>query len=78
MTTSQQKLINYHIRRLQDKRPDVRIKSIRELALLGAEEALEALHEVFQNDPDDEVKRAAQEAGREIFVKSRAGKVIDE
>jgi len=65
-------LVHYHIARLKDKNPAVRLKAINELALLGDSEALEALETVFQQDPDSEVKKAAQAAGRAIFLKLRA------
>lgn len=64
-------LVHYHITRLQDKNPTVRLKAINELALLGDPEALESLKAVFRNDADPEVKKAAQEAGRIIFLKQR-------
>lgn len=65
------KLINYHISRLNSKNREVRIKSIQELVLLDAEEALDALQDVFKTDNDENVRRAAQEAGRKIFRKVR-------
>lgn len=65
-------LVHYHVARLKDKNPAVRLKAINELALLGDPEALEALETVFQQDPDAEVKKAAQAAGRAIFLKHRA------
>lgn len=65
-------LVHYHIARLKDKNPAVRLKAINELALLGDPEALAALEAVFQQDPDAEVKKAAQTAGRAIFLKQRA------
>jgi HEAT repeat protein len=57
---------------LQDKSADVRLKSISELALIGDAEAMEALQAIFNNDPSTEVRKAAQEAGRQIFLKLRA------
>lgn len=57
--------------RLSDKSRDVRLKSIQELRLLADPAALEALEKVFATDDDPEVKKAAQEAGREIFLKTR-------
>lgn len=65
------RLVEYHIGRLQDKNPDVRLKSINELALLADSDALEALQHVYENDADPEVRKAAQEAGRAIFRKQR-------
>lgn len=66
------KLLAYHIGRLKDKNPEVRLKSIQELEQLGDPEALNVLREVFENDTDVEVRKAAQEAGRAIFARQRA------
>ncbi|MBZ0295060.1 MAG: HEAT repeat domain-containing protein [Anaerolineae bacterium] len=64
------RLVEYHISRLQDKNPDVRLKSINELALLGDRDALEALQAIFKADSDPRVRKAAQSAGRTIFLKN--------
>ncbi len=64
-----ERLITYHMARLKDKNPGVRIKSIEELALLGATEAYPAMEEMFRTDPVTEVRRAAQKAGRVLFLK---------
>lgn len=61
------KVVEYHISRLKDKRASVRLDAIRQLELIGAPEALEVLRQVFHEDDDKEVRRAAQEAGRNIF-----------
>lgn len=66
------KLLAYHMGRLKDKNPEVRLKSIQELEQLGDPEALNVLREVFENDADVEVRKAAQEAGRVIFTRQRA------
>lgn len=71
MTTSNKRIIAYHISRLQDKNRDVRLKSIAELALMVDEDALSALRALVEKDPDTEVRKAAQEAGRAIFIKLR-------
>ncbi len=65
------RLVDYHIARLQDKNPAVRLKSIQELQLIGDEAALPALEKVFEHDPDEAVRRAARDAGRAIFVRHR-------
>lgn len=65
------RIVAYHIARLRDKNPDVRLKSILELKLLADPAALDALQDLFRNDPNLEVRRAAQEAGRVIFLKQR-------
>lgn len=69
MTTSVKKVIAYHISRLQDKSRDVRLKSITELSHMPAQETFEALQLVFEKDEDHEVRKAAQEAGRAVFLK---------
>ena len=66
-----QKLVAYHIARLKDKNAAVRLKSIHELVELGDPSALDVLHDLYQNDPDFEVRKAAQEAGRVLFLKQK-------
>lgn len=70
-TVTTKRIVEYHIGRLQDKNPEVRLKSISELALLGDSEALDPLRAVYENDPITEVRKAAQDAGRMIFLKQR-------
>ncbi len=65
------KLVTYHLERLKDKSAQVRLKTIAELRLIGDPAALEALESLYRNDPDAEVRKAAQEAGREIFLKNQ-------
>ncbi len=65
------RIISYHLSRLQDKNRDTRLKAIHELGLLGDPDTLEALQEIFNSDPDPDIRKAAQEAGRAIFVKKR-------
>lgn len=72
MATKQ--IIEYHIARLKDKNPEVRLKAIKELELIGAIEALEPLRDLFDNDPDVPVRKAAQAAGRAIFLKHKQTK----
>jgi HEAT repeat protein len=72
VTKAVEKLLAYHIGRLKDKNRDVRLKSIEELQHLGDAEALPSLQELFKTDPDAEVRKAAQEAGRAIFLKNNA------
>lgn len=64
---TQKRLVDYHIARLQEKSAEVRKKSIQELALLGDPNALDALQTIYKTDPDPEVRKAAQDAGRAIF-----------
>ncbi|GAB4324213.1 MAG: hypothetical protein Kow00117_12390 [Phototrophicales bacterium] len=71
MSSSVNRIVNYHINRLKDKRPEVRLEAIRELELLADPAALEPLKIVFENDSNTEVKKAAQSAGRSIFLKNQ-------
>ncbi|MFW5692355.1 MAG: HEAT repeat domain-containing protein [Chloroflexota bacterium] len=64
------RVVAYHIARLKDKNPEVRLKAIRELELLSDPDALEPLQQVFRQDPNADIRRAAQEAGRKIFLKN--------
>lgn len=66
-----ERLIAYHRARLGDKNPQVRMASIQELALLEAVEAYDALETLYRTDPDPLVRKAAQEAGRVLFLKKR-------
>jgi HEAT repeat protein len=66
------RVVEYHIARLKDKSPEVRLKAIRELELLGDPDALEALRSVYDNDGNADVRKAAQEAGRSIFLKQKS------
>lgn len=75
MSTFAKKIVEYHISRLQDKDPNARLKAIRELELLGDVAALEPLQNVFKNDYDPNVRKAAQEAGRAIYVKHHSNNV---
>ncbi len=65
------RLVEYHIERLKNKNPEVRLKAINELRLLGDPAALDALEQVYNTDEEIEVRKAAQAAGREIFLKSK-------
>jgi HEAT repeat protein len=69
MSSTTERVIAYHIARLRDKNPQVRIESIQELLLLEATEAFDALEELFRNDPDSGVRKAAQHAGRMLYLK---------
>jgi len=68
------KLVAYHISRLKDKNPDVRLKSIQELAQLGDTDALAALEQLFKSDGDKDVRKAAQEAGLTIYNANKGNK----
>jgi HEAT repeat protein len=64
-----ERLIAYHMERLKNKQPAVRLDAINELRLLDDPSALPALEYVFRHDMDAEVRKAAQAAGRELFTK---------
>lgn len=66
------KLVNYHINRLKDKNPQARISAIEELKKLADPDAMVPLQDIFKNDPDTEVRKAAQEAGRVIYLANRS------
>ncbi|MBK8134388.1 MAG: HEAT repeat domain-containing protein [Anaerolineae bacterium] len=72
--STQKKIVHYHIGRLSDRQPEVRLEAIRELEDIGDPEALQPLQDVFESDLDLDVRRAAQAAGRAVFLKSRAVK----
>jgi HEAT repeat protein len=57
---------------LQDKDPAVRLKAIKELELLNDTDALSELERLYTQDENTEVRKAAQEAGRNIFLKNQA------
>jgi HEAT repeat protein len=67
MTSANEKLVAYHIARLKDKSRDARLKAIAELVHLPHQEGLDALRQVVESDSDNDVRRAAQDAGREIY-----------
>ena len=71
------RILAYHIARLQDKNREVRLKAISELELLADAEALEALQTVYKSDSDGEVRKAAQDAGRKIFLKQQKQQTAD-
>lgn len=71
------RLVAYHINRLKDKNPEVRLKAIQELVLLEDPTALEALEQVYTNDDNPQVRQAAQKAGRALFMKTRVSKGSD-
>lgn len=71
-STLTKQLVQYHIARLKDKSPQARMTAIRELVLLGDAEALDAFRDIFENDPDEDVRKAAQQGGRELFKAIRA------
>ncbi len=65
------RMVEYHMHRLNHKRADIRKDAIHQLVLLNAIEALEALQDVYHNDPDPEVREEARTAGRELFLKHK-------
>lgn len=69
--SARERLVAYHIARLSDKRAEVRLAAIEELELLGATEAYELLKQIYHSDPDLDVKRRAQAAGRTLYDRLR-------
>ncbi|MEZ4667782.1 MAG: HEAT repeat domain-containing protein [Anaerolineae bacterium] len=69
MTTPNKRIVTYLIARLQDKSRDIRLKSIAELSLIPDEDALNALKIIVEKDTDTDVRKAALEAARQIFIK---------
>lgn len=67
-----ERVIAYHIARLQDKNPSVRLASIRELELLDAVGALNALEALYFQEPDETVRQAAQALGRKLYRLKKA------
>lgn len=65
---SVKRMVEYHLSRLKDKRPNIRLEAIQELVLLDAIETLEMLEDVYRNDADEEVRRAAKDAGKKLFA----------
>lgn len=68
MSETNKRLVRYHIGRLKDKDPKLRMAAIDELKHLNDLEALEPLQDLFKSDPDVDVRKAAQEAGRVIWT----------
>ncbi len=58
LTSNQKKLIQYHLARLKDRRPEARLEAINELTELGDRDALPALQALFQH------------AGRLIYLRT--------
>ncbi len=61
--------IKFHLIRLNDARPEIRIDAIKGLEALTAAEALDTLKAIYDSDSAVEVRKAAQDAGRAIFLK---------
>lgn len=68
------RIVEYHISRLQEKNPAVRLQAIEELILLADLDSLEALKAVYENDPEEEIRIAARKAGQKIFAKHQKAK----
>jgi HEAT repeat protein len=66
-----EKIVAYHVARLKDRSAEIRLKSIHELSELGDPAALDALQQTFRTDDNLEVRKAAQDAGRAIFLKTQ-------
>ena len=63
-----QRLVDYHVKRLKNKRDDIRLEAIQELIQLDAIEALADLEFVYRNDTNDTVRRAAKNAGKTLYT----------
>ena len=76
MASSHEKVIAYHISRLSDRKPDVQMNAINELVALGkdAEAALPALKNCYETAEDEEVSKAAQQAGYAIYMAVKEAK----
>lgn len=53
--------------RLQNPDREIRLEAIRQLELIGGEDVLGPLARVYATDPDPEVRRLAQQAGKHIY-----------
>ena len=73
MASSHEKIMDYLISRLKDKRPDVRLNAINELKALGAaaSPALDALKACHDAAEETDVREAAQQAGFDIFMAAK-------
>jgi hypothetical protein len=69
--STDKRIVAYHIARLQNVSADVRLKAIEELRLIGDPDALDALQTLYRTDTNLDVRKAAQEAGRAIFLKQQ-------
>lgn len=63
------RVIEYHINRLKDKRPEARLQAVKELELIGDADVLDVLKSVYENDEDADVRKAALIAGRNVFLR---------
>lgn len=68
---SKQRVLDYHLSRLDHRRADIRIEAINELVLLDHIEILDKLRDMNANDPDEAVRAAAKEAGKILFLKKK-------
>lgn len=66
------RMIAYHIARLQDKNPGVRLKSIQELDLLNAVTAMDALETLYHQESDTAVREAARKLGLKLYKLKKA------
>ena len=80
MASPHEKILTYHISRLSDRHPEVQLNAISELEAMGAgaEEAMDALKECFENSPDEAVQEAARQAAFNIFMAAKEAKETDE
>ncbi len=74
MMNSEKKIIDYHISRLQDRDADIRLRSVEDLAVVGDEDALNALKALYETETHENVRKAIKTAGRQIFMRLREQK----
>lgn len=72
MASATERMIAYHIARLDDKNSEVRLKAIHELDLLNAVQALDDLEALYRRESDPDVKAAARALGRKLFRLKKA------
>jgi HEAT repeat protein len=69
---ARQFVVTHTLDRLRSSEAAARLEAITLLEQMEAEEALDALQQVYAADTDPEVRKAAQRAGRAIFNQARA------
>jgi HEAT repeat protein len=63
-----QRVVEYHLARLKDKRPDVRLNAVQQLLLLKADVPTETFLEVYSSDDDSEVLKAVRQHLTEFYI----------
>lgn len=65
---SQQRVIDYHLTRLKDRKTDVRLDALHQLSLLKPDGYIETTKSVFQQDADAGVREAARKLLMQYYV----------